>query len=393
MPSRQQVSSDGAVASSAGVCRHLRGIVDNLRKVPRGRGALLHRLEQTAPSPGTGVPARGGLVLARRGRSALAAAERMSDDDVMAFDTDTGVAAVPVVACSGLTKDFGGGRGVFDLDFTVGRGETFGFVGPNGAGKTTTIRLLMDLARPDRGHARLFGLDSHTDSVAIKRRVGYLPGELVQWPRVTAGYVLGMLAGLRGGVDETYLHTLAGNLHLDLGRRYQDLSHGNKQKLGLVQAFMHRPDLLILDEPTLGLDPLMQRVFHDMLRSATAAGATVLLSSHVLSEVESVCDRIALVRDGRVRRIGSLNELRAKRIHRVEAVITGELDVDAVAAVPGVAQPRLVDHRLTCSVQGSIGPLLQMLSATGVIELDSHEQSLEEVFLREFDTAEPVAGR
>ncbi len=316
-----------------------------------------------------------------------------NDHEIMASDTDTPVAAEPVISCSGLTKDFGGGRGVFDLDLTVRAGETFGFIGPNGAGKTTTIRLLMDLARPDRGYARVLGLDSRADSVAVKRRTGYLPGELVQWPRVTAGYVLGMLAGLRGGVDENYLHSLADRLHLDPSRRYEDLSHGNKQKVGLIQTFMHRPELLILDEPTLGLDPLMQRVFHDLLREATDAGATVLLSSHVLSEVESVCDRIALIRDGRVRRIGSLNDLRAKRIHLVEAIVTGELDTVTLRGVPGVGNPRLAGHKLTCSVQGSIGPLLRKLTAAGVVELDSHELSLEEVFLHEFDTAEPVAGR
>ncbi|MTL16019.1 ATP-binding cassette domain-containing protein [Nocardia seriolae] len=312
----------------------------------------------------------------------------------MTSDIDARPAAEPVVACTGLTKDFGAGRGVFDLDLTVGRGETFGFIGPNGAGKTTTIRLLMDLARPDRGHATICGLDAHTDSVEIKRKIGYLPGELVQWPRVSAGYVIGMLAGLRGGVDEDYIQALAERLRLDLGRRYEELSHGNNQKVGLIQAFMHRPELLVLDEPTLGLDPLMQRVFHELLHEAVAGGATVLLSSHVLSEVESVCDRIGLIRDGRVWKVGSLNELRVTRIHRVEAIVSGALDPARLREIPGVGDPRVTGSRLTCSVQGSIGPLLDVLTAAGVVELDSHELSLEEVFLHEFETArEPAAGR
>ncbi|MTE13461.1 ABC transporter ATP-binding protein [Nocardia aurantiaca] len=311
----------------------------------------------------------------------------------MTSTTEARPAAAPVVACSGLTKDFGSGRGVFDVELVVARGETFGFIGPNGAGKTTTIRLLMDFTRPDRGHATIFGLDTHADSAEIKRRVGYLPGELVQWPRVTAGYVIGLLAGLRGGVDEGYIHALAERLRLDLGRRYEDLSHGNKQKVGLIQAFMHRPELLILDEPTLGLDPLIQRVFHEMLHEAVAGGATVLLSSHVLSEVESVCDRIGLIRDGRVWKVGSLNELRAKRIHRVEAIVTEPLDAMRLREIPGVGDPRCDGRLLTCSVQGSIGPLLQALSAAGVVELDSRELSLEEVFLHEYETAaQPAPG-
>jgi ABC-2 type transport system ATP-binding protein len=287
----------------------------------------------------------------------------------------------PAIACAGLTKDYGAGHGVFDLDLAVRQGEVFGFLGPNGAGKTTTIRLLMDLVRPDRGRASLLGMDARRDSLAIKRKVGYLPGELVRFPGVRAGYVVGLLAGLRGGVDPARIAALAERLELDLSRRYEDLSHGNKQKVGLIQAFMHRPELLILDEPTLGLDPLMQREF----RRLVAEGATVFLSSHVLWEVEAVCDRVGLIRDGRLRRVGTLNDLRALRIHRVEAVFTGRLSASELGRIPGVTDPRVDDHHLSCAVQGSVGPLLKALSAAAVVELDSHELSLEEVFLGEFD--------
>ncbi len=297
------------------------------------------------------------------------------------------------ITTTGLTKDYGGGHGVFDLDLAVRRGETFGFIGPNGAGKTTTIRLLMDLVRPDRGTATLLGLDSRRDSLAVKRRAGYLPGELVQWPGVTAGYVLGLLAGLRGGVDPARITALAERLELDLGRRYETLSHGNKQKVGLIQAFMHRPEVLILDEPTLGLDPLMQREFRQLVQEAVADGATVFLSSHVLSEVELVCDRIALISDGRIRRAGSLNELRAMRIHRVEAVFHGRLSRAELEHVPGVSDPRIDGELLTCAVQGSVAPLLAALSAADVVELDSHELTLEEVVLGEFaPPSRPGAG-
>jgi ABC-2 type transport system ATP-binding protein len=295
------------------------------------------------------------------------------------------------IVCRGLTKDFGGGRGLFDLDLVVDRGETFGFVGPNGAGKTTTIRLLMDLIRADAGSASLFGLDSQRDSIAIKRRVGYLPGELVQFPGVRASYAVGLLAGLRGGVDAARISALADRLDVDLSRRYETLSHGNKQKIAIIQAFMHRPDLLILDEPTLGLDPLIQREFRDLVSEAVAEGATVFLSSHVLSEVELICDRIGLVRDGRLHRVGSLNDLRAMRIHRVEALFNGRLEPADVARLPGVSDARVKDHLLTCAVQGSIAPLLDVLSTADVAELDSRELSLEEVFLGEFDRSGQAA--
>lgn len=290
---------------------------------------------------------------------------------------------IAAVECVGLTKDYGRGSGVFDLTFEVRRGEIFGFIGPNGAGKTTAIRLLMDFIRPDRGYARLLGRDARKDGVELKRSIGYLPGELMHWPRVSAAYVVGLLAGLRGGVDEDRISSLAQRLQLDLGRRYETMSHGNKQKVGLLQAFMHRPELLILDEPTLGLDPLMQREFRDLLSEAVSDGATVLLSSHVLAEMELVCDRIGLVHNGRLRKVGSLDELRATRIHRVEAVFTGELDPGKLTRLPGVSGPVIAGDRLTCSVQGSVAPLLNVLATADVVELDSHEMSLEEVFVHE----------
>jgi len=301
-------------------------------------------------------------------------------------------AAQDAIVTVGLTKDYGRQRGLFDLDLAVRPGETFGFIGPNGAGKTTTIRLLMDLIRADRGTATLLGLDSRRDSLAVKRQIGYLPGELVQYPAVTAGYVIGLLAGVRGGVDPARIHDLAQRLELDLGRKYEDLSHGNKQKVGLIQAFMHQPRLLILDEPTLGLDPLIQREFRQLVGEAAAGGATVFLSSHVLSEAELICDRIGLIRDGRLRRVGSLNDLRALRVHQVEARITGWLAAEDLAGLAGVSDPKVQDHTVTCGVHGDIGPLVQVLSGAGVVELDSHELSLEEVFLGEFDRAAGAAA-
>src|SRR5579872_1236425 len=215
----------------------------------------------------------------------------------------------PAIECQAVTKNYGSGRGVFDLDLAVNRGEVFGFIGSNGAGKTTTIRLLMDLIRPDRGTVRVLGLDAHHDSLAVKKRVVYLPGELAQFPGVRASYVIGLLAGLRGGVNPERITALAKRFDIDLGRKYEELSHGNKQKIALIQAFMHEPELLILDEPTLGLDPLMQREFRTLVRESAAAGTTVFLSSHNLSEVEQACDRVAVITRGRLVQVGSLGEL------------------------------------------------------------------------------------
>lgn len=298
----------------------------------------------------------------------------------------------PAIECKTVTKSYGPGRGVFDLDLVVRRGEVFGFIGPNGAGKTTTIRVLMDLVRPDRGAVQIFGLDAHRDSLAIKRRVGYLAGELAQFPGVSASYVVGLLAGLRGGVNPERITALASRFDIDLSRRYEELSHGNKQKVALIQAFMHEPELLILDEPTLGLDPLMQREFRTLVRESAAAGATVFLSSHVLSEVEQMCDRIALISGGRLVQMGSLTDLRTVRAHRIEARVEGDLRAEELGSLPGVSAAQVEDHRFTCTVQGSIAPLLHRLDEAGVIELDSHEMTLEEVFFARIGEREPAAA-
>ena len=289
------------------------------------------------------------------------------------------------IACRGLTKNYGEGHGLFDLDLDVGRGEIFGFIGPNGAGKTTLIRLLMGLIRPTRGAASILGLDCRRDGLEIKRHVGYLPGELPEFPGARAGYVLTFLAGLRGGVEPQRISDLAGRLELDLGRRYSDLSHGNKQKVGLVQTFMHDPDVLILDEPTLGLDPLMQREFWRLIDEAAARGATVLLSSHVLAEVEAGCHRIGLVRAGHLVRAGSLDELREVRSHRLQVVLGEPIRASDLATVPGLSEVSVDGARVECTVRGPVGPLLDRLVPLTVIELDSRELSLEEVFLREFE--------
>jgi ABC-2 type transport system ATP-binding protein len=218
--------------------------------------------------------------------------------------------AVSAIRTSKLSKDYGAGRGLFELDLEVAPREVFGYLGPNGAGKTTTIRLLMDMVRPTGGTAYVFGLDCRRDSVAVKRKVGYLPGDLPLFGSLRGKEVVAYLGGLRGGVDRDRVRKLAERLDLDLGRRFREYSSGNKRKLGILLAFMHSPELLILDEPTNGLDPLNQHEFYELLHEARDGGATVFLSSHILSEVEHVCDRVGILRAGKLVRVADLGELR-----------------------------------------------------------------------------------
>ena len=290
-----------------------------------------------------------------------------------------------ILQCHGLTKDYGHGRGLFDVDLTVAQGEVFGLIGPNGAGKSTLIKLLMDLIRPTRGTATILGKDSRKDSLGLKRDIGFLPGEPLQFPGVSAGYILKLLASLRGIRDAGSIEELADRLQLKLSERFQDLSHGNKQKVGLIQAFMHHPKILILDEPTLGLDPIMQRELRTLIRESQGRGSTVILSSHVLSEVESVCSRIALIDRGRIQRLGTLDELRMSRVHKVRALVKGIKPNSADFLALGVENLEVEGDVLQFDVHGAIDPILKSLSLYEVVELDSRELSLEEVFFSEIE--------
>ncbi|MEX2228169.1 MAG: ABC transporter ATP-binding protein, partial [Dehalococcoidia bacterium] len=255
------------------------------------------------------------------------------------------------------------------------------FLGPNGAGKTTTIKQLMGLIHPTRGSAAIFGLDVERDSVEVKRRVGYVPGELPQFGGWRGDEIVAYLAGLRGGVEDVAVADMATRLDLDLGRRYREYSHGNKQKLALTLAFMHRPPLLILDEPTSGLDPLHQQAFYSLVRDARERGATVFLSSHVLSEVEHVCDRVGIVREGRLIRVGPLDELAGIRAHRIELEFAGEPPLERLRAVNTLEQLAVDGPHVSGMLRGSIEPLLAAISGARVVAFTSREPSLEEVFL------------
>jgi len=291
------------------------------------------------------------------------------------------VATDPVVESQGLSKDYGSGRGLFDLDLTMTRESVFGYLGPNGAGKTTTIKLLMAMIRPTRGTARIFGLDCQKDAVAIKRKVGYLPAELPQFGGLRGSEVVAYLAGLRGGVDKGRVRSLAERLEVDLGRRFREYSSGNKKKLGIVLAFMHAPELLILDEPTGGLDPLIQQEFYRLLGETRANGATIFLSSHVLSEVEHVCDRVGILRLGRLIRVAELEELRDIHFHKVEMVFESLPPLERLAKVHGLEQLVRQGNRVSFTLHGDFEGLFKAVAGSKVVNLSSHEPSLEEVFL------------
>ena len=293
------------------------------------------------------------------------------------------------IRASGLTKDYGKGHGLFDLDLEVRRGEVFGFLGPNGAGKSTTMRLLLDLIRPTAGSATLLGLDAHSASLEIRRRVGFLPGDFALYPKLTGGAVLDYLADLRGGTDRRVRDQLAERFDAQLDRPVRELSTGNRQKLGLIQAFMHEPELLILDEPIAGLDPLVQQSFHALLGEVAAQGRTVFLSSHTLSEVERVAHRVAILRRGRLVVVDSLERLRSVAIRRLEIEFAdGAPSVEAIRALPGIREAALHDGRLDVAFEGSADALVKAVAAHDVRSIRSRDDDLEDIFLQYYRDGE-----
>jgi ABC-2 type transport system ATP-binding protein len=286
-----------------------------------------------------------------------------------------------VIVADNLTKSYGTRRGVAELAFSVAPGEVFGYLGPNGAGKTTTIRTFLDFLRPTSGRVSVFGLDSHRDSVQIHGRIGYLPGEFSLYDRMTGGEYLTYLANLRGGVPAGHIQGLAERLDLELGTRIKTLSHGNRQKLGLVQAFMHRPELLILDEPTQGLDPLIQQEFYGLVAETRADGRTVFLSSHVLPEIERVCDRVGIIREGRLVAVEDIGDLHAKEIRTLEIHFAVPIRPDAFEGVAGVHRVEIVGDVARITVGGSMDAVIKRAADFEIVDLQSHELGLEEIFL------------
>jgi ABC-2 type transport system ATP-binding protein len=296
-----------------------------------------------------------------------------------------------VIQIEKLTKSYGSHRGIIDVDLEVAEGEAFGFLGPNGAGKTTTIRTLLDHIRPTSGRALIFGIETTRDPVAIHRRVGYLPGEFTLYDKLTGGQTIEYFANLRGGVDPIYQADLIARLDIDPTRRFREYSKGNKQKIGLVSALQHRPDLLILDEPTSGLDPLVQQTFYEIIREAKAEGRTIFLSSHILSEVEKTCDRVAIIRDGVLTKVDSVEALRDLAHHQVELRFVGPVPRAAFEGLPGVTEVTVEDQVLRMRVSGSITPVVRSAAAYELLDFVSREPSLEETFLAQYGE-QAVAG-
>ncbi len=286
---------------------------------------------------------------------------------------------VVAVRTEGLTKRYGAAAALRDLTLDIEPGQVVGYLGPNGAGKTTTIRLLLGLIEPTSGRAEIFGLDCQRQTVQVHRRVAFVPGESNLWPALTGAETLHLMARVHGEADEAYRDELIRRFDLDPGKKVRAYSKGNRQKVLLIAALMTRADLLVLDEPTSGLDPLMEQAFRHSVGEARDRGQTVFLSSHTMSEVEALCDRVAILREGRLIETGTLKEMRHLSALTVEATFEGPIpDLSTIAGVTGL---ELVGRVARMQVRGSVAPLLKVLADAGVAQLLSREPSLEELFL------------
>jgi polyether ionophore transport system ATP-binding protein len=296
----------------------------------------------------------------------------------------------PVIRTEALSKRYGSTLALDRLNLAVSEGEVYGYLGPNGSGKTTTIRLLLGLHRPSSGRAELFGLDAWRDAVRAHRRVAYVAGEPFLWPALTSAETFEFLARVRGGTDVRYREELSERFKLEVSKRVRALSKGNRQKVQLVAAFASRAELLILDEPTSGLDPLMEVAFRETVHEAKERGQTIFLSSHILSEVEALCDRVGILREGRLVDEGTLTSLRHLRAQTIEVTFAGPAPV--LPTLPGVKVASAGADALRCEVSGSVGPLIAALAEHPVLALTSREPSLEEIFLHHYESSDGRAG-
>ncbi|GAA2095771.1 ABC transporter ATP-binding protein [Microlunatus panaciterrae] len=298
-----------------------------------------------------------------------------------------------VVQTTGLSKSYGPTRALRDVSLSIERGEVFGYLGPNGAGKTTTLRLLMGMIHPSAGSAVVLGLDAWRDSVKVHRLVGYLSGEPALYDRLTGRQHISFVSRLRGRGGDRKAGGLADRLHLDLQTRARSLSKGNRQKLALLLALMSAPQLLILDEPTSGLDPIVQKEVLALLAEHTAGGGSVLLSSHLLAEVQQVADRIGVIRSGELIAVESLEALRGRSLHHVSALFSSAVAAASFARLPGVRDLQVTDHSLTCSApQSALDALLKQVAQHDVVDFRCAEADLEETFLAYYGTGDHHAG-
>jgi ABC-2 type transport system ATP-binding protein len=285
-----------------------------------------------------------------------------------------------------LTKHYGQDRGIIDVDLDVPVGEVYGFLGPNGAGKTTTIRILIDHIRPTSGRAEVLGLDAQADPIEVRRRVGMLPSDIAMYPRMTGGRLLAYLGNLHGGIDAAELDGLVKRFGVELDRPIRDLSMGNRQKVALVSAFMHRPELLILDEPTVGLDPLIQQEFQALLTEVRAEGRTVFLSSHTLSEVERVADRVGIIREGRLVVTERVAELKHKAVRHLEFEFAAPIPAEPFAELPQVRSVDVDGTFVRITLTGPVGAAVKLAAQQELLNVVSEEPDLEELFLTYYRT-------
>lgn len=288
-----------------------------------------------------------------------------------------------------LTKTFSGGKGIFDLSFEVCRGEVFGYLGPNGAGKSTTIRHLMGFMRPDRGKATIEGLDCMTNSAEIQKKVGYLPGEIAFPDGMNGLQVLKLLGAMRGMKEMSRRNQLIERLQFDAKTPIRKMSKGMKQKVGIVAAFMHDPDILILDEPTSGLDPLMQHLFIELVLEEKKRGKTVLMSSHLFDEIERTCDRVGIIKDGRLMAMEEVQRVRTMQRKVFEITFKSEADIEAVKQ-SGLELMKTEGLTLQLTVQGNYEQLIAALAGRGIVNMDIQVQKLEDVFMHFYDKKEGV---
>jgi ABC-2 type transport system ATP-binding protein len=301
------------------------------------------------------------------------------------------MSTIPVIQTHHLTKRYGGSAPALqDLSLTVNPGEIFGYLGPNGAGKSTTIRILMDLIRPTSGTAQLWGQSAQGDTVALHRRIGFMPGDMSLWADYSGAQVVGYFSKVRGGDYTPNVRRLTDRLDLDLSKRIREYSSGNRRKLGLVLALMHDPELLILDEPTSGLDPLVQQTFNELMREQRAAGRTVFLSSHVLSEVQAICDRVAILRHGELKAVETVEKLTRTDFRWVTLTFDAPVSPSLVAGVDGVSQVSAEDNHLRLRLSGDFDPLLRAASARYIVDIHVAEPTLEEIFLAFYGDAAPA---
>lgn len=297
----------------------------------------------------------------------------------------------PAILTEGLTKHYGDVKALVDLDLEVKMGEVFGFLGPNGAGKTTMIRTILDLIHPTSGKASILGLDSREDAVEIRNHIGYLPSDLSMYENLTGRDMITYFSNLRGGVDKSYVDDLAHRLQADLSKKVGDLSSGNRQKVGLILTFMNRPRVLIMDEPSAGLDPLMQREFQAMMREVADEGRTVFLSSHTLSEVQRVADRVGIIRVGYLVDVEFVDDLRSKAIRTVELQFDGPVEASVFERVPGVRDVTVASHHATMSFDGKMDTLLRAATEHyTLVDVTTQEADLEEIFLEYYREGAPV---